>query len=116
MPPTCIGAFGVSKYRKDASRPLNCCMALPPSLPSAPDPACPTRDDGHLVLEPVHDDLPLLSLNRHAEYAFKHPLTQELAYRSQLTERRGRVHAAVERAIEELESENLGEVPVPEAL
>jgi tetratricopeptide (TPR) repeat protein len=44
-----------------------------------------------------------------AEYAFKHPLTQEVAYRSQLTERRSRVHAAVARAIEELESAKLGE-------
>ncbi len=44
-----------------------------------------------------------------AEYAFKHPLTQEVAYRSQLTERRARVHAAVARAIEELESGKLGE-------
>jgi adenylate cyclase len=44
-----------------------------------------------------------------AEYAFKHPLTQEVAYRSQLAERRARVHAAVARAIEELESRKLGE-------
>jgi predicted ATPase len=36
-----------------------------------------------------------------AEYAFKHPLTQEVAYRSQLTERRARVHAAIARAIED---------------
>ncbi len=33
-----------------------------------------------------------------AEYAFKHPLTEEVAYRSQLNERRRRVHAAVARA------------------
>jgi len=33
-------------------------------------------------------------------YAFKHPLTQEVAYGSQLGERRRRVHAAVARAIE----------------
>src|SRR5262249_53889642 len=44
-----------------------------------------------------------------AEYAFKHPLTQEVAYRSQLAERRGRVHAAVARAIEAVESAKLGE-------
>jgi adenylate cyclase len=44
-----------------------------------------------------------------AEYAFKHPLTQEVAYRSQLGERRARVHAAVARAIEEVESTKLGE-------
>jgi tetratricopeptide (TPR) repeat protein len=44
-----------------------------------------------------------------AEYAFKHPLTQEVAYRSQLAERRARVHAEVARAIEELGSGQLGE-------
>jgi class 3 adenylate cyclase/tetratricopeptide (TPR) repeat protein len=38
-------------------------------------------------------------------YAFKHPLTQEVAYRSQLSERRAVVHAAVARAIAELEPE-----------
>jgi adenylate cyclase len=44
-----------------------------------------------------------------AEYAFKHPLTQEVAYRSQLTERRAHVHAAIARAIAEVDSERLGE-------
>ncbi len=44
-----------------------------------------------------------------AEYAFKHPLTQEVAYGSQLAERRARVHGAVARAIEELGSGKLGE-------
>jgi adenylate cyclase len=34
-----------------------------------------------------------------AVYAFKHPLTQEVAYESQLVERRAPVHAAVARAI-----------------
>jgi adenylate cyclase len=37
-----------------------------------------------------------------AEYAFKHPLTQEVAYGSQLGERRARSHAAVARAIADL--------------
>jgi class 3 adenylate cyclase/tetratricopeptide (TPR) repeat protein len=36
-----------------------------------------------------------------AVYAFKHPLTQEVAYRSQLGERRSSAHAAVARAIAE---------------
>jgi len=36
-----------------------------------------------------------------AEYAFKHPLTQEVALGSQLRQRRRRTHAAVARAIEE---------------
>jgi class 3 adenylate cyclase/tetratricopeptide (TPR) repeat protein len=44
-----------------------------------------------------------------AEYAFKHPLTQEVAYRSQLRERRARVHAAVARAIAELHPDRLDE-------
>ena len=53
--------------------------------------------------------LHLEALYPEAEYAFKHPLTQEVAYRSQLAERRARVHAAVARAIEERESGKLGE-------
>jgi adenylate cyclase len=44
-----------------------------------------------------------------AEYAFKHPLTQEVAYRSQLAERRAEVHRAVARAMEEVNSGKLGE-------
>jgi tetratricopeptide (TPR) repeat protein len=36
------------------------------------------------------------------QYSFKHPLTQEVAERSQLRERRMRVHAAVARALEEV--------------
>ena len=44
-----------------------------------------------------------------AEYAFRHPLTQEMAYRSQLGERRARVHAAVARVIAELYAGKLDE-------
>jgi class 3 adenylate cyclase/tetratricopeptide (TPR) repeat protein len=44
-----------------------------------------------------------------AEYAFKHALTEEVAYRSQLGARRARTHAAVARAIEEREPEALDE-------
>jgi predicted ATPase len=44
-----------------------------------------------------------------AEYAFKHPLTQEVAYGSQLMERRARLHAAVARAIEGADLAKLGE-------
>jgi adenylate cyclase len=40
------------------------------------------------------------SLYPQLEYAFKHPLTQEVALRSQLRERRVRVHAAVAQALE----------------
>src|SRR5205823_3789579 len=43
------------------------------------------------------------------EYAFKHPLTQEVAYRSQLGERRARVHATLARAVEELHRDKLDE-------
>jgi class 3 adenylate cyclase len=44
-----------------------------------------------------------------AEYAFKHPLTQEVAQRSQLQERRRRTHAAVARALEEAHADRLDE-------
>jgi adenylate cyclase len=44
-----------------------------------------------------------------ALYAFRHPLTREVAYDSQLRERRARVHAAVARAIAELYPERLNE-------
>jgi class 3 adenylate cyclase/tetratricopeptide (TPR) repeat protein len=44
-----------------------------------------------------------------AEYAFRHPLTQEVAYGSQLGERRARIHASAAIAIEELDSEKLNE-------
>src|SRR5262249_39840217 len=44
-----------------------------------------------------------------AEYTFTHPLTQEVAYGSQLAERRARVHAAVAAAIEERDGDRLDE-------
>jgi class 3 adenylate cyclase/tetratricopeptide (TPR) repeat protein len=44
-----------------------------------------------------------------ALYAFKHPLTREVAYRSQLAERRAAVHAAVAQAIAEQYPERLDE-------
>ncbi|HUE30708.1 MAG TPA: AAA family ATPase, partial [Verrucomicrobiae bacterium] len=44
-----------------------------------------------------------------AEYAFKHPLTQEVAYRSQLAERRARTHGRVARAIAETYAGRLDE-------
>jgi class 3 adenylate cyclase/tetratricopeptide (TPR) repeat protein len=42
-------------------------------------------------------------------YEFKHPLTQEVAYRSQLTDRRQHLHSEVALAIERLEPEKLDE-------
>jgi adenylate cyclase len=44
-----------------------------------------------------------------ALYSFKHPLTQEVGYRSQLSDRRAVVHAAVARAITELYPDRLDE-------
>ena len=49
------------------------------------------------------------SLYPEATYAFKHVLTWEVAYGSQLAERKARVHAAVAQTIEELDSERLDE-------
>jgi class 3 adenylate cyclase/tetratricopeptide (TPR) repeat protein len=43
------------------------------------------------------------------EYGFKHPLTQEVAYTSQLADRRSALHGAVARAIEEVDAERLDE-------
>jgi adenylate cyclase len=43
------------------------------------------------------------------EYAFQHPLTQEAAYRSQLAGPRARTHAAVAKALEELDADRLDE-------
>jgi class 3 adenylate cyclase/tetratricopeptide (TPR) repeat protein len=44
-----------------------------------------------------------------AEYAFRHPLTHEVTYRSQLKERRERTHAAAARVIAELRADRLDE-------
>jgi class 3 adenylate cyclase/tetratricopeptide (TPR) repeat protein len=44
-----------------------------------------------------------------AEYAFKHPLTHEVAYESQLSQPRARTHAAVARALEEIDAARLDE-------
>src|SRR5262249_2522710 len=44
-----------------------------------------------------------------AEYSFKHPLTQEVAYRSQLGERRAATHGAVARALETVHGGKLDE-------
>ncbi len=42
-------------------------------------------------------------------YAFRHPLTQEVAYGAQLADRRARVHGAVANALERLFADRLGE-------
>ncbi|HZR80504.1 MAG TPA: AAA family ATPase [Candidatus Binatia bacterium] len=45
----------------------------------------------------------------HAEYAFRHALTQEVAYRAQLADRRALTHGRVARAIEEVHVGKLDE-------
>jgi class 3 adenylate cyclase/tetratricopeptide (TPR) repeat protein len=45
-----------------------------------------------------------------ARYAFRHPLTQEVADRSQLRERRARIHAAAAAALEALHPDRLDEL------
>jgi class 3 adenylate cyclase len=42
------------------------------------------------------------------DYVFEHPLTQEVAYQSQLAERRALLHACVARSLEELCADRLG--------
>jgi adenylate cyclase len=49
------------------------------------------------------------SLYPEAEYSFRHPLTQEVAYGSQLSERRSRVHAEVAQALQAIHAEQLDE-------
>ncbi len=49
------------------------------------------------------------SLYPEVEYSFKHPLSQEVAYHSQLSERRAKMHRAVARAIAELYPDKLNE-------
>jgi class 3 adenylate cyclase len=49
----------------------------------------------------VSADLLVKSTTTAAGYAFKHDLTQEVAYRSELSERRARIHGAVARALED---------------
>ena len=44
-----------------------------------------------------------------AEFTFRHPLTEEVAYRTQLGERRSRLHRTVAAAIIELEADRLDE-------
>jgi class 3 adenylate cyclase len=44
-----------------------------------------------------------------ARYAFRHPLTQEVAYQSQLADRRARLHGAVAAALVNLMADRLGE-------
>jgi adenylate cyclase len=63
--------------------------------------ALATLKDGEFLYE--------VSLYPEVEYAFKHPLTQDVALNSQLQDRRGRIHAAVARAIEASRPDRLDE-------
>jgi class 3 adenylate cyclase len=58
----------------------------------------------------VRADLLVKSSTTPAGYAFKHDLTQEVAYRSELSERRARLHGAVARALEEQHPDSRGEL------
>ena len=59
-----------------------------------------TLVDGELVYETAPPE---------EEYAFKHALTEEVAYRSQLTKHRARTHLAVAGALPELDADKLDE-------
>jgi len=65
--------------------------------------------DEALTMLQERDFLRLVTLSPHAEYAFKHPLLGDVAYHSQLGERRARLHAAVATALETLRADRLGE-------
>jgi class 3 adenylate cyclase len=67
--------------------------------------------DLNAVLDSLQDEefFTLVTLSPRPEYAFKHPLVREVAYVSQLGERRAQVHAAVAAALEKLRSDRLGE-------
>lgn len=53
----------------------------------------------------VHEE----ALYPDVEYAFHHPLTQDVVYRSQLQDRRAALHERAAVALEELHAERLGE-------
>src|SRR5207248_11577602 len=84
------------------------------------------RASSDTVLEPVigleHDELETAlrslvaaeflyrqSLYPYAQYAFKHALTEKVAYHTPLADTRARIHATVARAVEELEEDRLEE-------
>jgi class 3 adenylate cyclase len=69
------------------------------------------REDLFAVLGQLSDAGLLIqqSLYPEAEYAFRHPLTHEVAYNSQLAARRAETHALVARALEDLHRDDLDE-------
>ena len=56
-----------------------------------------------------HADLVRAEAQTADEYTFRHPLTQEIAYQTQLLEKRTRGHEAVARALEAVHAHRLGE-------
>ena len=66
-----------------------------------------TSDDAAAGVEALVE-LALLEPNAHG-YAFRHPLTQEVAYQSQLESRRAELHTETARALEEIHADRLGE-------
>ncbi|HEX2125917.1 MAG TPA: adenylate/guanylate cyclase domain-containing protein [Thermoleophilaceae bacterium] len=58
----------------------------------------------------VRADLLVWSTTTAEGYAFKHHLTQEVAYRSELSERRARIHGAVAHALEEQQPDKRDEL------
>ena len=58
----------------------------------------------------VGADLLVRSATTAAGFAFKHDLTQEVAYRSELSERRARIHGAVARALEQQHPDKRDEI------
>ncbi len=70
-----------------------------------PDPQLEDSLRQLIASEFIHEE----ALYPEREYAFKHPLTQEVAYKSQLGDRRANTHAAVGRAIADLYPDKLDE-------
>jgi adenylate cyclase len=85
---------------KDFSEPLLAAVAEldPPDLIAALGVLCRAEFIHEVAIYPV------------AQYAFKHPLTQEVALGGQLRERRRGLHAAVARAIEQQAGQRLDEL------
>jgi DNA-binding SARP family transcriptional activator/class 3 adenylate cyclase len=71
-----------------------------------PEPELATTLDALVGVELVYQR----ALYPEAEYAFRHPLTQEVADRSQLREPRARMHAAAATAVEELHPDRQDEL------
>ena len=80
-----------------------------PLLREASGVAAPRELDAALADLEDLDFIRPAGFSPHPEYAFKHPLMADVAYRSQLGERRGALHAAVAAALEKLHGDRLGE-------